>query len=48
MIGWILFLVGCALFILAGVRAGDVISTAGSALFFLGCVFFLVPIFRKR
>jgi hypothetical protein len=48
MTGWILFLAGCALFIIAGIRARDVISTVASALFFLGCVFFLIPMFKKK
>jgi len=45
--GWILFLVGCAMFVIAGIRARDVISTIASGLFFLGCVFFLIPLFKK-
>jgi len=45
--GWIFFLVGCAMFVIAGVRARDVISTIASGLFFLGCVFFLIPLFKK-
>ncbi len=36
------------MFIVAGVRARDLISTLASGLFFLGCVFFLIPMFRKR
>jgi len=45
--GWIFFLVGCAMFVIAGIRARDVISTIASGLFFLGCVFFLIPLFKK-
>jgi uncharacterized membrane protein YtjA (UPF0391 family) len=46
--GWILFLVGCALFVVAGIRSKDLISMIASGLFFLGCVFFLIPLITKR
>jgi energy-coupling factor transporter transmembrane protein EcfT len=48
LVGWILFLIGCALFVVAGIRSRDLISTIASGLFFLGCVFFLIPMFKKR
>ncbi len=46
--GWILFLIGCALFIAAGIRSRDLLSTVASGLFFLGCIFFLIPMVTKR
>jgi hypothetical protein len=46
--GLILFLIGCAMFVVAGIRARDLLSTIASGLFFLGCVFFLIPMFKKR
>lgn len=44
---WIFLLVGCIMFVIAGVRARDVISIIASGLFFPGCVFFLIPLLRK-
>ncbi len=48
MAGWILFLIGCALFVAAGIRSRDLISTVASGLFFLGCVFFLIPLVKSK
>jgi hypothetical protein len=48
LVGWILFLLGCALFVVDGIRSRDLISTIAGGLFFLGCVFFLIPMFKKR
>jgi hypothetical protein len=41
--GWGLFLLSAALFTWAGVRAGDVAVTAGSIVFGLACILFLLP-----
>lgn len=40
--GWILFLVSAVLFTAAGVRSGDELVVAGSVVFGVACVFFLV------
>ncbi len=45
--GWILFLVCAVAFTAAGVRDGDVLVTAGSVLFVIACVLFLVPYLRR-
>jgi succinate-acetate transporter protein len=42
--GWGLFVVCGFLFTLSGVRAQDMISTAASILFLLGCVVFIIPL----
>jgi choline-glycine betaine transporter len=44
--GWILFLICSALFIISGVRARDVVTTAASVIFFLGCVVFVIPLIQ--
>jgi uncharacterized membrane protein YhhN len=45
--GWILFLICALLFTAAGVRDGDVLITAGSVVFAVACVLFLVPFMRR-
>lgn len=45
--GRILFLLCAVAFTAAGVRDRDVLLTAGSALFLVACVLFLVPYFRR-
>lgn len=46
--GWILFLVCAVAFTAAGLRDGDVLMTAGSLLFLVACVLFLVERSRAR
>ena len=43
LIGWILFLGSSVGFIVSSYNSGDVAAMAGSILFFLGCLAFLVP-----
>jgi len=46
--GWLLF-VGCSLvFIADNVGAGSPLGIAGSVLFLLGCIVFLIPLVWKR
>lgn len=40
--GWLLFLLSAALFTAAGVRSGDGLVIAGSVVFGLACLLFLV------
>jgi membrane-bound ClpP family serine protease len=40
--GWLLFLLGCILFLIQAVRAADVLNAAGSACFVIGVVAFLL------
>ena len=42
--GWILFLIGILIFMVSGVRNGDVWTTVGSILFAVGCVLFLIDL----
>jgi hypothetical protein len=44
--GWVLFVICAILFIISGIRMRDVVSTAASIMFFLGCVVFIVPLLR--
>ncbi len=41
LIGWMLFLAGCLLFLGSAIGDGDIVTIAGSALFLLGVVAFL-------
>jgi len=46
--GWLLFVI-CSLFFIAdSVAAGSPLGMAGSILFFLGCIVFLIPLVWKR
>ena len=45
--GWILFLVCAGFFIASGVAGGDILSVAGSIIFLIGCVVFIVPLVMK-
>ena len=42
-IGWVLFLASAVAFTAVGVRDRDLLVTAASILFALGCVLFLLP-----
>lgn len=46
--GWLLFLVCSLFFTVDAVIARSPLGTAAGALFFFGCVLFLVPRFRSR
>ena len=46
--GWLIFVASACFFLAATVRAGDVLSTAGSVLFLLACFVFLVPLVSSR
>jgi F0F1-type ATP synthase assembly protein I len=48
LLGWLVFLVSSLFFLLSGVRNGDVMGVIGSALFFVACVLFIVPLLRER
>lgn len=45
--GWGLWLLALALFIVSGVRNGDPWTVAGSIIFVVGIVLFLLPMFRR-
>ncbi|MDP9022046.1 MAG: hypothetical protein M3N57_04950 [Actinomycetota bacterium] len=48
LIGWLLFLAGVVLFLMAGIRDGDLLTTVGSVLFLAGVIAFLVPALSDR
>jgi hypothetical protein len=45
--GWILFLACAVLFIVSGARNRDWFTFAGSILFLVACLLFLVPLLKK-
>jgi hypothetical protein len=47
-LGWILFLVGSVVFLVAALLQGDVVTAAGSMLFVLGVIAFLGAEARSR
>jgi hypothetical protein len=46
-IGWITFVASAGFYLVSGLRAGDLLSTMGSVLFFVACIFFLAPLLRR-
>ena len=46
--GWLLFVVCSFFFIADSITAGSPLGIAGSVLFFLGCIVFLIPLVWKR
>lgn len=47
LVGWTLFLLCAAAFTAAGLRDGDVLVTAGSVMFLIACILFLVALHRR-
>lgn len=41
--GWILFLASSIVFLVIGIREGDVLTVLAAGLFAAGCVLFLLP-----
>ncbi len=46
--GWLLFAICCCFFIADSVASGSPLGIAGSCLFLLGCIIFLIPLVRKK
>jgi len=46
--GWLLFVICSFFFIADSVASGSPLGIAGSCLFLLGCIVFLVPLVRKK
>ena len=42
--GWIFFLICAVLFAVSGILTADLLITAGSIIFFIACIFFLIPL----
>jgi len=47
LLGWWLFLASAVFYSLSSWRAGDWISFAGSLLFIVACLLFLIPLVRR-
>ncbi len=43
LLGWLLFIVSAAFFIVSSVRSGDMVGLLGGLFFLVACFFFLVP-----
>ena len=46
--GWLCFLAGVVVFLIAAIRAGDGLTIAGSVLFLVGVLLFLAPLATDR
>ncbi len=46
--GWLIFVASAGFFLAATIKAGDVLSIAGSGLFLAACFVFLVPVIAAR
>lgn len=44
--GWVLFILCAVLFTLSGVRARDILTIAGSIIFLIACLVFLIPVVK--
>ena len=47
LVGWILFLVCAVFFIASAAISGDVLYLAGSIIFFLACIAFVIPLVSR-
>lgn len=45
--GWVLFIASSLFFMASSIKNGDGLSFAGGLLFFIACIVFLIPFFRK-
>ena len=45
--GWILFLLCAGFFIASSLLSHDILSLAGSIIFLIACVIFIIPLVRK-
>jgi len=45
-VGWVLFIVCALFFIGASIDAGDAVMGAGSVIFLVACIVFLIPLVR--
>ena len=48
LIGWLLFLICATFFIVSAVLNGDHLYLAGSIIFFIACVAFLIPLLSPK
>ena len=45
--GWVLFIVCAGFFITSAIKADDILGLAGSIIFLIGCVLFIIPLATK-
>ena len=46
--GWAIFVVCAVLFIVSALKSGDAIGLAGSIVFLLGCMVFIIPLIQRK
>lgn len=46
--GWVIFVLSACFFLAATIKSGDQLSIAGSALFLVACIVFMVPLVKLR
>ncbi len=46
--GWILFVICAGFFIASSIKSGDYFGLAGSFVFLLACIVFIIPLITKR
>ena len=47
LIGWVLFVMSALSFIVSSLKSGDPWALAGAVIFFVACLVFLIPYFRR-
>ena len=46
--GWVLFLVCAGFFIASAIEGDNVLGLAGSTIFLVGCIIFIIPLVTKK
>lgn len=46
--GWVLFIICAAFFIASGIKNRDLLGLAGSIIFLIACVFFIIPLVKRE
>jgi len=46
--GWIFFLVCACFFIASSIESGSILGIAGSVIFFIACIIFIIPLVMKE
>jgi len=46
--GWLLFLVCAGFFIASAIEGDNVLGLAGSTIFLVGCIIFIIPLVTKK
>ena len=48
LVGWTLFLICAVFFIVSAALSGDMLYLAGSVIFFVACIAFIIPLMSKK